>query len=147
MPPDTVTIGRITAVFSPEGQSPTAPNGTATIAGTCMNSLSWTDVDLPNATTGPPFTTAMNVSCFFLFSDSGLYHSGQGDSTYLVNVTLAEVSSPFVFVQSIPYDTGCSPRGCPWQAVGQEFQLPSQPGTYSLVFTLLYTWVYLLPPS
>jgi len=147
IPPDRINIGTITTNFSPDGQSKAAPNGTATVDGTCTNSTSWTDDDSPNLTVGPPFKTAMNVSCVFVFLDSSLNHLGPNGSNYLVTVTFAEVSSPFVFVQSIPYETGCSPRGCPWQAVGQEFQMPSQPGTYNLVFTLLYTWVYLVPPS
>jgi hypothetical protein len=145
-PPTSITIGTITSILSPEGMLPAAPNGTAPISGTCTNSTMWSDVGSPTDAVGPPFTTAETASCFFSFPDSSMVHSGPNHSLYYLNVTLAEVSPPFVFIGEIPWITSCPPSGCHFYEIGLEFQLPSQPGAYNVLFTLLYTWVYITPP-
>jgi hypothetical protein len=146
-PSTSISIGTITGILRPEGMLPPAPNGTASIAGSCRNSTMWTDIGSPNNAAGPPFTTGETLSCFFFFPDSSMVHSGPNHSLYVLNVTLAEVSPPFVFIGEIPALQSCPPTGCDSYWVGLEFQLPSQPGTYNAVFVLLYTWVYIIPPS
>jgi hypothetical protein len=146
-PPHTITIGTIGVTFSPDGQGSAAPNGTATVNGTCPNSASWTTLGAQYGPAGPPYTTAMDVFCNFTFSDSSLGHSGPKNSTYFVSITTAEVSPPFEFVQLVPFASGCLPGGCHFTGFGLEFQLPNEGGTYNLEFTLLYTWYYAQPPT
>ena len=144
---DAITIGTIDVTFSPDGQGSAAPDGTATFYGTCPNSTSWDTIGAQTGPAGPPYTTGMNVYCYFTFPYSGLDHSGPKNSSYVVSITTAEVSSPFEFVQLVPFETGCPPTGCQFTALELEFQLPSEGGSYNLVFTLLYTWLYTQPPS
>jgi len=142
-PVTTVTIGTITTLLVPAGNSTPAPNGTGPIGGDCTNSSYWFDNETPGGALGPPFAPNSTAGCLFAFPYTSYYHPPTNDSrAYLIGVGRVNVSAPFIYLRPDYQVGGPPPNQTSPEYTGAVFRFPSQPGTYDITFTVYYTWQY-----